>query len=348
MIQQSNYLISGHTKSIDIGEKILLFVQPVQVMRLLIFAFFLLFGCQKSSPKVVNVEFPATGEIHLTEGISIPKIQAGYTLWLPASGKANGLVVFTHPRRDTIESDFLIEYATNKQLAVLYASTENRLEFFFEASRMEEILGYIQEVMDTHQIPKEKLLFAGMSLEGTRALKLAIYGQSETSDHQLKPAAIAICDAPLDMVRFHREARRAERLNIHPSAANEGKWVAGYLEKNLGGTPKDTLRAYLQYSPFCYQEDSMYLSYFEGISIRAYTEPDVQWWMETRGKDFYGMNSIDLAAWVNALRNNGNKNATLITTENKGYHPDGARHPHSWSIVDEKELVDWFIKQLQE
>jgi hypothetical protein len=55
------------------------------------------------------------------------------------------------------------------------------------------------------------------------------------------------------------------------------------------------------------------------------------------------MNAIDLAALVNQLKILGGKKAELITTAGKGFRADGSRHPHSWSIVDEKELIEWFI-----
>ena len=54
------------------------------------------------------------------------------------------------------------------------------------------------------------------------------------------------------------------------------------------------------------------------------------------------MNVIDLAAFINELNKLGNNNAELILTQNKGYLPDGTYHPHSWSIVDNEELVKWF------
>jgi len=59
------------------------------------------------------------GDILLTEGIAIPKVYKGYTVWLLDTGKVNGLVVFTHSRRDTTKSELIIDYALTKQLAVL-------------------------------------------------------------------------------------------------------------------------------------------------------------------------------------------------------------------------------------
>jgi hypothetical protein len=297
---------------------------------------------------IINYEIPAEGEIYLTREIAIPKINSGYTAWIPEEGNIKGLIVFSHPRRDTVNSELLIDYSTKNQLAVLYASTDNRLEFFFDKNKMLEIEQYINEVISNFNIPKTNLLFCGMSLEGTRALKLAMFANCSDSKYNIKPKAIVICDSPLDMVRFHKEMVKAKKLNFNPVTANEGTWVSGYLESNLGGTPETNFNSYVEYSPYCYSDDSIknFLN-FEDIAIRAYTEPDVNWWIETRRKDYYSMNSIDLAALINELKIAGNENAELLITNNKGYLPDGTRHPHSWSIVNEKEMIDWFLKLIR-
>lgn len=298
--------------------------------------------------KVIDKNIPVNGDILLTEGIAIPKIDRGYTLWLPENEKAKGLIVFTHARRDTANSEFIIDYALSKQLAILYATTDNRLEFFFDNEKIQEIENYIYEVLISYNIPDSNMLYCGMSLEGTRALKLAMFGQGDVSKHKLIPKAIAICDSPLDMVRFHKEMIKAKELNFNPITTNEGTWVSGYLESNLGGTPKDTLGAYIRYSPYCYTASGgTNLDLLENIAIRCYTEPDVNWWIETRRKDYYSMNTIDLAALINELKIRGNEKAALIITQDKGYQQDGSRHPHTWNIVNEKELIDWFTKLIK-
>ena len=311
-----------------------------------IFVFILIFVCSITyGQKVINYEVPFEGDIYLTPEIAIPKINSGYTTWLPEDENIVGLIVFTHPRRDTINADTLINYALQNKLAILYATTDNRFEFFFDKNKMQEIENYINEVITNYNIPKKNLFYCGMSLEGTRAMKLAMYADSPDSKYKLKPKAIVLCDSPLDMIRFHKEMVKAKELNFNPVTANEGTWVSGYLEANLGGTPDENMKAYINYSPYCYSDERVknYLN-FKDIAIRAYTEPDVNWWIETRRKDYYSMNSIDLAALINELKIAGNENAELIITNNKGYLPDGTRHPHSWSIVDEKEMVDWFLR----
>jgi hypothetical protein len=300
---------------------------------------------QIRAQKVFNVETPAEGSIELAAGININKVNSGYTLWLPETDSVKGLVLFTHARRDTVNDDLLIREAFKEQLAVMYATTDNRLEFFFSIKRLKEIENYLQTVVENHRIPKENILFCGMSLEGTRALKLAIFAASENSEFHLRPRAIAICDAPLDFVRFYQEMVKAKDLKFSPVAENEGTWVSEYLRKNLQGSPKEAFQNYVYYSPFCYSANGGdHLGKFKNIAIRAYTEPDVNWWIDNRRKDYYGMNAIDLAAFINMLKINGNKEAELILTNNKGYDDLGNRHPHNWNIVDEKELIQWFSR----
>ena len=127
--------------------------------------------------------------------------------------------------------------------------------------------------------------------------------------------------------------------------ATESEWVASYIMKNLKGTPEEAMKSYLYYSPFCYTaENGGNAKAFKNIYLRCYTETDVDWWITNSGRDYYGMNAIDLAALVNQLKILGSNKAELITTSRKGIREDGRRHPHSWSIVNEDELIEWFVQ----
>jgi len=42
-----------------------------------------------------------------------------------------------------------------------------------------------------------------------------------------------------------------------------------------------------------------------------------------------------------------NSYAELSVSSGKGYRADGTRHPHSWSIVDEKKMIDWFLEMVE-
>lgn len=310
--------------------------------KLLNFFLFIVPSCILAQSVEIHLE-ANFGNIALTDDFQIPKAGSGYSVWLPVQ-KPAGAIVFFHDEPDGSANISIIPLAREKQLAVLFISTENRLEFLFTADKMREVEKYIHEACVRYAIPENNLLFTGMSLEGTRALKMAVFASSADSKYHIKPKAVAICDAPLDMVRFWTETDKAWRMNLNETSANEGKWVSQYLAENLGGKPDEVLPAYVNYSPFCYSAtNGGNARYLLDIAVRAYTEPDVHWWIDNRAKDYYSMNAIDAAALINQLRISGNRKAELITTENKGYRPDGSRHPHSWSIVDERELLDWFL-----
>jgi hypothetical protein len=70
----------------------------------------------------------------------------------------------------------------------------------------------------------------------------------------------------------------------------------------------------------------------------------VEWWIAQRQKEYYSINAPDAAGLINDLIYLGNDEAELIITEARGQHPDGTRHPHSWSIVDNEELISWFLQ----
>lgn len=254
------------------------------------------------------------------------------------------MIVFFDAYRDTATKTPFIDLALKYQLATLFVTTSNQVEFLFDQSKMKELEGYIYEAVKKHNIPKDNMLYCGMSLGGTRALKMAAFSQTMQSTYKLIPKAIAICDAPLDMVRNYNECKKASDLNLNPVGASESEFVSSYIKSNLKGTPQHAMEAYIKYSPFCYTaENGGNAKAFKNIYLRCYTEPDVNWWIENRGRDYYGMNAIDLAGLVNQLKILGSKKAELITTTGKGFQ-NGKRHPHSWSIVDENEMVEWFAR----
>ena len=296
---------------------------------------------------VVQYAEPRTGRTLLTDSLSMPEENAGYTLILPEKAAPKAVLVLFHSGRDTTDAGYemrLYVEAVKRQAAVLYVTTGNRFEFLFDESAYTQLDGYLHKAIVEHGLPADRLLFGGMSLAGTRAMKFAIWCLEGKSAHGIRPKAVAVCDAPLDFVRFWKALDRSKRLQINPIAANEAAWVTAVLERNLDGTPKERPEAYQDYSPYSHDTDNGgRATLLKDTPFRAYTEPDVQWWMDNRGNDYYAMNALDAAAVVNQLRISGNKKAELVLTSGKGYRPDGSRHPHSWSIVDNGELVDWLL-----
>jgi hypothetical protein len=87
-------------------------------------------------------------------------------------------------------------------LGILFITTGIRLEFFFSENSIIEVDRYIGNLVKIYDVPKENLFFAGISLSGTRALKYVLFCAEEKSEFKILPSASAVCDAPLDFVRF--------------------------------------------------------------------------------------------------------------------------------------------------
>jgi hypothetical protein len=280
----------------------------------------------------------------------IAMTERGHTLLLPdgAASDVRGVTVFIDPRRfpswPLVEPGSFDAEALDRGVAVLHITTGDPLDFLFEERAVQELVDRIGTVLDEAGLAEAPVFLAGLSLGGTRALRLAAFLGAEPARAPFRVAAVAMVDAPLDMARLWATERRAADLGFHPAAADEGRWVTYLLEKHLGGDPAVVPARYVAYSPFSHGAagggNAVHVS---DLPIRAYHEPDVDWWIENRRKSYYDINSIDLAALVNQLRILGNDRVELVSTHRRraGY-AEGAT-PHTWSIVDDGELVEWFL-----
>jgi hypothetical protein len=129
----------------------------------------------------------------------------------------------------------------------------------------------------------------------------------------------------------------------HPDAT-EPKYALNEFKRYFGGSPDKFPAPYLDYSVYSKSEkDGGNAKYLEQVPIRIYNDVDVNWWLSNRGYDLYDMNALDQSALINLLNSHGNKQAIFINAFGKGYRLDGARHPHSWSIVDAADCIKWIL-----
>ena len=259
----------------------------------------------------------------------------------PPAGKVTGAVVLIN--RGVSDSTKREAYAKGVLLmtAVL---TNNYLDFFMDNRILQRLDSMINEVTIKYKVPGNKIIIGGMSAAGTAAVRFAEYCSAGKSVFKCKPVALFAVDPPLDYERLYNESENAMQRNYHADAVEEGKQLTAFFKAKLGGTPNNNRTAYQRVSPFSHTaKQGGNASVLSNMHIRMYTEPDINWWIENRRKDFYDLNVLDIAAFINQLKLLGNNNAALMATSNKGYTKDGGRHPHSWSIVDEKALFDWCI-----
>ena len=317
---------------------------------------FFIISCAQEKVKedhtVIENYIQLTGNQLLDENndIVIPYSKQGYTLHLPNSNPIATIIFPSGSALDTtrnIDEFEIIKPALEKNIAVLFVSTGKVIEFLFTDKDIAIIDELIGNALGKYKLKHKPIFLAGMSLGGTMALRYGEYCFSNKSKFGFQPNAIAICDAPLDMVRMWHEQEQAIKNNFHPNAVGEARWVLHYLKKNLGGSPYQSMGKYIDYSPFVYSDENRSkIELFKSIPIRMYHEPDIEWWVENRGKDYNTINSIDLAGFYNYLRQAGNMDVELITSYNKRKDYKKGSSPHSWTIVDNEELVAWFLSKM--
>jgi hypothetical protein len=235
--------------------------------------------------------------------------------------------------------------ATDNGLAVVEITpSKNYIDCMFGDDILKVLNEMLLDICQKHDIPKDKIVIGGLSAGGVLGVRYTENHFENDKNANLKPLALFAIDPPLDYERFWSECERKVKLNFHEAAVREGKLIIDLLQKQFGGSPSQFQAKYHAFSPYSRNAvDGGRAKLLKNTPISIYHEPDVNWWIENRRQDYNGINSVDCAGLINDLKILGNKQATLIETQNKGYREDGSRHPHSWSIMDEKGLVDWVL-----
>lgn len=204
-----------------------------------------------------------------------------------------------------------------------------------------------KQVVEAHQVPKDKFVLGGFSGGGMLALTYTEKANRDKDSAFLQPKAVFGVDPPLDYAHLWKHCEKDIERNVSPAAVAEGKWILDMYRSEFGGPPEMNKAQYVRYSIYSHDEpNGGNAQYLLHTPVLLFTEPDVQWQMQNRQRDYYDMNCVDIAALINFLQIRGNKQAKLILTSNKGKRPDGQKHPHSWSIMDGETCLNWILQNL--
>jgi hypothetical protein len=254
----------------------------------------------------------------------------GYIFLLPGFGET--------AQRVMEQTQLPLFLAQQGILTIIPTLEDGPLSFGIDPASQQSLKKIIADVRTKNQLTNQPFYLGGFSIGGSCVLKYA-----EEADQ--KPNAVFAIDPPLDFEKMHQCSKRNIRLQVKSPLLEESHFIIQRVEEIMGGTPEDALASYHAISPYsCSDTTQTAIKKLLETPVRIYTEPDVQWWMTERGSDYTSMNSTYHSAMINELHYLGNTQAELITTVNKGYRePEHTRHPHSWSIVDQEELIRWLV-----
>jgi hypothetical protein len=305
----------------------------------LIILTFLLFAINCNGQKATN---PKIEKVFLEKEDTTKNY---YTIIYPSKLPWTGYIFLIPGFGETAESvlqqtDLPNKLVLNSILTIIPTFQDGVLSFGVDSLSQQSFDRILKDVTSKHKLVDQKFYVGGFSIGGSCAIKYA-------ENSAIKPTAVFAIDPPLDFERFYNSAKRDIRLSKENEANEENFYMVDRLEKETGGSPATNLTAYYAISPYSFSDTTQTaIKKLAKMPLRIYTEPDINWWLKERGSDFTSMNATECSAMINELNRLGNQNAELITTQNKGYRqPENRRHPHSWSIVDNDELIKWLLKQ---
>lgn len=303
------------------------------------FLTFLLFGINCSAQKTT---IPNIKKVYLDKTDTTKNF---YTIIYPPKLPWTGYIFLVAGFGETAEkvlqqTDLPKKLALNGILTIIPTFQDGVLSFGVDSLSQQSFGRILRDVTTRHKLIDQPFYLGGYSIGGSCILKYA-----EESD--IKPNAVFAIDPPIDFEQMYNSSKRNLRLSVNTEPNGESVFLLKKIKEIMNGTPEDAIANYQKISPYSFTDTSQTaIKKLLKVPLRIYTEPDIHWWMKERGMDYTSMNSTLHSAMINELNRLGNRNAKLIITLNKGYRkPDNNRHPHSWSIVDNDELIKWLQKQ---
>ncbi len=247
-------------------------------------------------------------------------------------------------RADDIKREFkIIDIAKENSIAVLFMNFNRKL--WLEKNEKVELATLLQNAILKNKLPTNNIYIGGMSSGGAISLLISDFIVGMKQFH-IDPKGVFIIDSPIDLLGLYHVTKRTIKKNADAPFVQESTWLFETLGKQLGN-PKDSINAFEDYSVYTSQTGSIKnLSKLKNTKIRLYTEPDTNWWKEHAKVDYEDMNAYFIKKLSEVLKKEfGETKIEYIATSNKGYRANGERHPHSWSIVDKKELINWMLSE---
>jgi len=248
--------------------------------------------------------------------------------------------------KDVSDEMDLSRYAAQQGILTILSFLKTDATYFgVDSASQQSLKEQVEAVAIKYHMQKKDFYIGGFSIGGSCVVKYAELAVK--NNYPIKPKAVFAVDPPLDWERFYNSAKRVVRLSDPTKVNGEVTYMIDRIEKEMKGTPQTALQNYYNLSPYSFSDTTQSaIKPLIKTPIMLITEPDLQWWLTQRGYDLSYLNVTDQTAMINELQRLGNNNAILVTTTDKGYRqPGNKRHPHSWSIAEPVQVVNWLLLQ---
>ncbi|CAM4206327.1 hypothetical protein [Zobellia nedashkovskayae] len=297
-----------------------------------ILLFFLIcqIGSSQAIEKIVLDEEDETSGYYLAVVPTENKIE-GVLVLLPGFGqKAEAIFPETQLHKEAYENNILtIGFAAGSRLLL-------------DQGIQKKFTEVLQDVIERFSVDKGRFVIGGFSAGGTIALRYTELCLELPENYPIEPIGVFVVDSPIDVFCLWEGFEETIKNNNSEIAVQEAEYVTDLLASRYG-VPRENSSVYAKMNPF-----SMNTEYGEknevhlkNIAVRTYHDVDIAWRLQNRFQSAKNQNFIATSELIKRLLILGNEQAEFIQTLGTGYRSDGQRHPHSWSIIDEAECIEW-------
>ena len=272
-----------------------------------------------------------------------------YNVVRPLSGRIQGALILLDGFSGNA-SGFLTEtkihnVACANDLLTVCIPTGFRL--WLDSSMITLLNTTLLDIIKTYKVKKDQFAFGGFSSGGTILLRYAELCKEKPAEYPVTPKAIFTGDSPVDIIGLYKSAKRELQKGFQGWWLGESQMIIDKLEENFG-KPEQNLTKYSRISPFYVGDTTVGNERFlRDVPYRTYHDVDIAWHLQNRKRSLYETNMLNASELVSRLQLLGNKRAEFVSSKLPGKRIDGSRHPHSWSIIDEIDLVQWVKDALE-
>lgn len=268
----------------------------------------------------------------------------GYYYQVKPKGKVKSALVLLPGFGQKSESIFhdtrFHEIAFDKNMLVI--GFAGRVKLAADSLLLEKLNQTLNHVQEEFKLDKDKFVMGGFSAGGSIALRYTELCHQYPDKYPIKPRAVFMADSPVDLFFSWKLQEENMKNNYSQISVDEAKWIQKFYRDFYGGTPKEKPEIFAELTPFSidkqYGNNEQYL---KDVAVRAYHDVDIAWRLKNRNQTARYDNYIATSELINRLMLMGNNEAEFIQTFQTGYRKNGERHPHSWSIIDEAECIEW-------
>lgn len=279
-----------------------------------------------------------------------PSILDGYYLVVkPNTDEFNGVLVLLPGFGQNAESIFPESKLHNVAYVngMLTIAIAGGRKLYADESVIEKLNQALDHVKKNYSVSADQFVIGGYSAGGTISLRYAEYCNQYSDTAPIQPKGVFAVDSPVDLFGIWNYFQREIRKDYSQAGVGEAKFISEIMINEIG-KPETNKDKYNELTPFSSSlTEPGNEQYLSNIAVRLYEDIDVTWQLNNRRRSLYDSNALDASELINRLLLQGNENAEFITSKQPGYRSSGLRHPHSWSIVDEVELIQWSLRILK-